>query len=54
MASEEMIFNIFREFILSVAVATNQIQLFGQNSYVGRGLLKEHFCNTFVKISAVR
>ena len=25
---------IFREFILSVAMATNQIQQFGQNSYV--------------------
>ena len=26
--------NIFREVILSVAMATNQIQQFGQNSYV--------------------
>ena len=35
MASKEMIFLIFfREFILSVAMATNQIQWFGQNSYV--------------------
>ena len=35
MASEENIFKIFfREFILSVAMATNQIQQFGQNSYV--------------------
>ena len=25
---------LFREFILSVAMATNQIQRFGQNSYV--------------------
>ena len=34
-ASEEMIFLIlFREFILSVAMATNQIQRFGKKSYV--------------------
>ena len=46
----------FREFILSVAMATNQIQLFGQNSYVwyGKGLLKEHLCKTFVNTSAMR
>ena len=42
----------FHKFSLSV---TNQIQQFGQNSYMfGRGLLKEHFCKTFVKISAMR
>ena len=35
MVSEEMIFDyFFREFILSVAMTTNQIQQFGQNSYV--------------------
>ena len=35
MASKEMIFlNIFREINLSVAMATNQIQRFGQNSSV--------------------
>ena len=46
----------FRKFILSVAMATDQIQQFGQNSYVwyGRGLLKEHLCKTFVNISAMR
>ena len=34
-ASEEMNFEcFFREFILSVAIATNQIQLFGEDSYV--------------------
>ena len=32
MASEEMIF-FFRKFSVSVAMATNQIQQFGQNSY---------------------
>ena len=35
MASEEMIFEyFFRKFSLSVAMATNQIQRLGQNSYV--------------------
>ena len=42
----------FHKFSLSV---TNQIQQFGQNSYMfGRELLKEHFCKTFVKISTMR
>ena len=41
------------KFIVSVAMATNQIQRFGQNSF-GGGLLKEHLCKTFVKISAMR
>ena len=46
MSSEEIIFFLilFREFIISVAMAINQIQQFGQNSYVCRGLLKEHVC----------
>ena len=37
MASEEMIsyfYFYFRKFILSVAMATNQSQQFGQNSYI--------------------
>ena len=36
MASEEMIFKkiFFHKFIFSVAMATDQIQQFGQNSYV--------------------
>ena len=34
----------FRKFTLYVAMATNQIQRFGQNSYECRGLLKKHFC----------
>ena len=40
----------FWKFSLSVAMATNQIQRIGQKM---KGLLKEHFCKTFVKISAV-
>ena len=35
-------------------MATNQIQQFGQIHMFVRGLLKEHFCKTFVKISAMR
>ena len=34
----------FRKFTLYIAMATNQIQRFGQNSYQRRGLLKKHFC----------
>ena len=41
---------LFCKFSLSVAMSTNQIQRFGQKM---KGLLKEHFCKTFVKISAV-
>ena len=46
-------FLIFVLQIKYLAIATNQIKRFGQNSMFGRGLLKEHFCKTFVKISAV-
>ena len=54
MASEKKTFEyLFRKFSLSVAMATNQNQRLGQNSYSGRGLLQKHFCKTFVKISAV-
>ena len=35
-------------------MATNQISALDQIHMVGRGLLKEHFCKTFVEISAVR
>ena len=34
MATEEMILILFRKFSLLVAMATNQIQRFGQNSYL--------------------
>ena len=58
MASEEMIFGYFSTNLdLSVARATSQIIKFSgldKIHTVGRGLLKEHFCKTFVKISAVR
>ena len=56
MASEEMIFLIFfRKFNILVAMATNPLNQ--SNSAVwkkfiymlGRGLLKEHFCKTFIK-----
>ena len=40
------------EFSLSVAMATNQIQQLDKIHIFGRGLLKKHFCKTFVKISA--
>ena len=55
MASEKKIFEhfFFRKFSLSIAMATNQNQYFWQIHMVGRGLLQEHFCKTFVKISAV-
>ena len=54
MTSEKKIFEyFFRKFNISVAMATNQTPRFGQNSYVCKGLLQEHFCKTFVKISAV-
>ena len=57
MTSEEMIFECLfffsLKFSISVAMTTNQIQRFGQKLYVGRELLKEHFCKIFVIISAV-
>ena len=34
-------------------MATNQIQQMDKIYMFGRGLLKEHFCKTLVKISAV-
>ena len=43
-----------RKFNISVAMATNQIQQYAQIHIFGRGLLKEQYCKTFVKISAVR
>ena len=55
MAFEEMTFEYFyANLSFLVAMETNQIHKFGQNSYFGRELLKEHFCKTFVKISTVR
>ena len=37
--------------IFSFSVAIKGLD---KNAVFGRGLLKEHFCKTFVKISAVR
>ena len=46
--SEEIFIFIFAKFSLSVAKATNQIQLFEQEDY------SRNISKTFVKISAVR
>ena len=54
MASEKKIFKyFFKKFSLSVAMATNQNQQFGQIHMVGKGLLQKHFCKTFFKTCAV-
>ena len=50
MASEEKLFFSSRKFSLLAAMATIQIQRFGQKLIclqIGRGLLKEYFCKTF-------
>ena len=44
----------FFKLSLSVAMATNQIQRFGQNSSAWQMTTQGNFCNTFVKISSVR
>ena len=44
----------FHKFILSVAMATNQISSLDKIHMFGRGLLKKHFCKIFVKMFAVR
>ena len=46
MASEEIIFEYFSQ--IYPFSGLDKIYMFG------RGLLKEHFCKTFVKIPAVR
>ena len=55
MASEEMIFLYFFG-NLSFWLPLQPIKFSGLDKIhmLGRGLLKEHFCKTFVKISAVR
>ena len=52
---EEDFWIFFSKFSLLVGMVTNQNQLFffDKIHMVGRGLLQEHFCKTFVKISAV-
>ena len=70
MNSEEMIFNFFCVFFFfffflffvsfrkfSISLSWQPIKFKGLNKtdvVVGRGLFKEHFCGTFVKISSVR
>ena len=44
---------LFCKFNILVAMATNQIQRLIIDMF-GRGLLKVHFCKTFVKTSAVK
>ena len=46
MTPEEVMFEHF--------LATSQIQCLDKIHMLGRGLFKEHFCKTFVKIYAVR
>ena len=51
MASEEKIFEyLFHKIYILVAEFNGLYKI----HMVGRGLLKEHFCKFFVKISAVR
>ena len=55
MASEEKIFEyVFAN--LAFQLPWQSIKFSGLDNIhmVGRGLLKEHFCKTFVKISAVK
>ena len=44
----------FVTFNFSVAMAANQIEVFWTKMMFGRGLNKEHFCKTSVKISVMR
>ena len=55
MASEEMIFEYFFA-NLAFLLPWKPITFSGLDKIhmVGRGLLKEHFCKKFVKVSAVR
>ena len=53
-SSEKIDFDFFHKFSLLVAMATNQISGLDKIHMLGRGLLKEYFCKTFVKTSAVR
>ena len=51
----ELIFYFFcGKFNLSDAMVTNQIERFGPNGIFGRGVLKKHFCKSFIKIAAMR
>ena len=56
MASEEMIFEKKKITNLDFLLQWQLIKFsgLGKSHIFGRGLLKEQFCKTFVKISAVR
>ena len=55
MASEEMIFeNLFTKLAFWLPWQPIKFRNLDKIHMVGRGLLKEQFCKTFVKISAVR
>ena len=54
MASEEMTSDFFPQINVLVAMATNQIHCLDKTHKLDRRLLKEHYCKTFVKISASR
>ena len=45
---------LFHKFSLSVAMATIKFSSLDKIHMIHRGLLKEHFCKTFVKIPTVR
>ena len=55
MASEGMIFgNLFANLAVLLPWQPTEFSGLDKIHIFGRGLLKEHFCKTFVKISAVR
>ena len=50
----EDVWVFFRKFSISVAMELIKFSGLDKIHMFGRGLFKEHFCKTFVKISAVR
>ena len=54
-ASEELIFEyMFANLAFWLPWQLIKFRSFDKNDMVGRGLLKKHFCKTFVKTSAMR
>ena len=56
MTSEKKVFEyffFFENLVFRFAWQPFKISDFDKTHMVGRGLLKEHFCKTFVKISAI-
>ena len=51
MASEVMIFGCFRKFRFWLPWQPIKFGGFDKTDMFGRGLLKKHFCKTFVKVS---